>query len=103
VYTAAATKKKGFTAKPFAHHKHSVTVSDGISWQVRIGLHQFDNCLSQVKISVTQLTTVFLAILKNQDIWRVLHLSAGQFPDTLSERMKQSTFLHVASPNVDCF
>jgi len=46
---AATTKKKDFTA----HHQRSVKVSDDISWQDKIGLHQFDNYLSQVKISVT--------------------------------------------------
>jgi len=49
-YAAAATKKKGFAAKSFrTSYQRSVTVSDGVSWQVKIGLHQFDNCLSQSK------------------------------------------------------
>jgi len=46
-------RKKASLQDPSAHHQHSVTVSDGVSWQVKIGLHQFDNCLSQVKIDVT--------------------------------------------------
>jgi len=33
---AAITKKKGFVAKPFARHERSVTVSDGVSWQVSV-------------------------------------------------------------------
>ena len=50
---------------PFAHHQHSVTVSDDDSWQVKIGLNQFDNYLSQVKINMKQLTTVILKISRN--------------------------------------
>ena len=47
-------RKKVLQQTPFAHHQRSVTVSDGVSWQVKIGLHQFDNCLSLVvKIDVT--------------------------------------------------
>jgi len=29
------------------------SVADGVRWQVKTGLHQFDNCLSQVKINET--------------------------------------------------
>jgi len=43
-----------------AHHQRSVTASDDVSWQVKIGLHQFDNYLGQVKINVKQLTTAIL-------------------------------------------
>jgi len=60
---------------PFAHHQRSVTVSDNFSWQVKIGLHQFDNYLSQVKINVKTVNNSH-----TQDIWRVLHFSAGQCP-----------------------
>jgi len=52
LYAAAATKKKTPQQNPFAHHQRSVTVSDDVSWQVKIGLYQSDNYLSQVKISV---------------------------------------------------
>jgi len=45
-------KRKTPQQNPFAHHQHSVTVYDDVSWQVKIGLHQFDNYLSQVKINV---------------------------------------------------
>jgi len=31
------------------------SASGDVSWQVDIGLHQFDNCLSQVKINTTTL------------------------------------------------
>jgi len=50
IYAAAATKKNASqqTRSHMAHHQPSVTVPDGVSWQVEIGLHQFD-CLSQVK------------------------------------------------------
>jgi len=29
------------------------SVTDGVGWQVKIGLHQLDNCLSQVRINLT--------------------------------------------------
>ena len=54
IYAAAATKKNASqqTRSHMAHHQRSVTsVPDGVSWQVEIGLHQFD-CLSQVKNSL---------------------------------------------------
>jgi len=60
---------------PFAHQQRSVTVSDDVSWQVKIGLCQFDNYLSQVKINVKTAN-----ISHTQDIWRVLRVSAGQCP-----------------------
>jgi len=47
--------------------------------QVKIGLHQFDIYLSQVKINVK---TVINSHTGTQDIWRFLHLSAGQCPGT---------------------
>jgi len=68
---------KGFQ-NPFAHHQHSVAVSDDVSLQVIIGLHHFDY-LRQVKINVKTLNNSH-----TQDIWRFLHLSAGQCPDTQS-------------------
>jgi len=66
-------RRKTPQENPFAHHQHSVTVSDDVSWQVKIGLHQFDNYLSQVKINVKTVNNSH-----TQDIWRVLRLSAGQ-------------------------
>jgi len=46
--------RKTSQQNPFAHHQRSVTVSDDISWQDNIGLHQFDNYyLSEIKINVT--------------------------------------------------
>ena len=51
-----------------SRNQHSVTVSDVVSWQVKIGLHQFDNYLSQVKINVK---TVNNSHRPTQDIWRV--------------------------------
>jgi len=47
---------------PFAHHQHSATVSDDVSWQVKIDLYQFDNYVSQVKINVKQSTTAILKV-----------------------------------------
>jgi len=64
---------------PCAHHQHSVTVADDVSWQVKIGLHQFDNYLSQVKINVKPVNNSHA-----QDIWQFLHLSAVQCPGTQS-------------------
>jgi len=57
-------RRKTPQQNPFAHHQHSVTVSVDVSWQVKIGLRQFDrpNYLSQVKISVKQLTRAILKI-----------------------------------------
>ena len=49
-----------------------------------------DNCLVQVKIK----TTTALA-RQTQDLWRVLHLSAGH-----TERITQSTFFPVTSLSV---
>jgi len=75
LYAAAATNKKTSQQNPFAHHQRSVKVSDDVSWQDKIGLHQFDN-LRQVKLMWQQLTTAVNSC-HTQDIWRVLHLSAG--------------------------
>jgi len=47
---------------PFAHHQRSVTVSDDVRMQVKIGLHQFDIYLSQAKINVKRSTTAILKI-----------------------------------------
>ena len=42
-------EKRASRQNPFAPNEHSVTVFDGVSWQVKIGLQQFDNCLNQIK------------------------------------------------------
>ena len=55
-------RRKTPQQNPFAHHQRSVTVSDDVSWQVKIGLHYFDNYLSQAKINVKQLTTAIFKI-----------------------------------------
>jgi len=47
--------KKTSQQNPFTYHQHSVKVSDDVSVQDKIGLHQNDNYLSQVKINVTTL------------------------------------------------
>jgi len=70
-------RRKTPQQNPFAHHQRSITVSDDVSWQVKIGFHQIDNYLSQVKISVKTVN-----ISHTQDIWRILRLSAGQCPGT---------------------
>jgi len=57
--------KKTVQQNPFTHHQRSVKVSDDVRWQDKIGLRQFDNYLSQVKINVTTVNNkLFLAILK---------------------------------------
>ena len=86
-YAAAATNKKDLATKSF---RTSSTFSQSLWWQVKIGLHQFDNYLSQVEINVT-VNESFSC--HTQDIWRVLQISAGQCPDT--ERVRQSAFLPV--------
>jgi len=50
-------RKNTSQQNPFAHHQRSVKVSDDVSWQDNIGLHQFDDYPSQVKINKQQLTT----------------------------------------------
>jgi len=72
LYAAVATKKKDFTVKSF---RTSVTVSDDVRMQVRIGLHEFDIYLSQVKINVKTVNNSH-----TQYIWQFLHLSARQSP-----------------------
>ena len=74
---------------PFTHHQHSVTVSDDVSWQVKIGLRLFDSYLSQVKINVITANNSH-----TQDIWRFFHLSAGQCPaHRVSETISFRAFL----------
>ena len=68
-------RRKTPQQNPFAHHQRSVTVSDDITWQVKIGLHQSDNYLSQVKINVKQSTT---AILKISGEFFVFHQDSAQ-------------------------
>ena len=36
-------RRKTSQQNPFAHYQRSVTASEYVSWQVKIGLHQFDN------------------------------------------------------------
>jgi len=79
LYAAAATKKKDSTAKPFRASLTFNRISDDVSWQVKIGLHQSDY-LSQVKIKVKTVNNSH-----TQDIWRVLRLSAGQCRHRLRE------------------
>jgi len=81
--------KKTSQQNSFTHYQR-LMMSVG---KTKIGLHQFNNYLSQVKIIVTtqQLTTADSC--HTRDIWRVLHLSAGQCPDT--ECVRQSAFLPV--------
>jgi len=57
-------RRKTPQQNPFAHHQHSVTVSDDVGWKVKIGLHQFDNYLSQVKINVTAIIKISATTLQ---------------------------------------
>jgi len=43
-----------------AHHQRSVKVYDDVTWQDKIGLKQFDNYLSQVKINAITVNSCFL-------------------------------------------
>jgi len=72
-------RRKTPQQNPFTHYQRSVTVSDDVSWQVKIGLHQFDNYLSQIEINVKTVNNSH-----TQDICRVLRLSAGKCPGTQS-------------------
>jgi len=94
LYAAAATNKKASQQNPLTHHQRSVKVSDDVSWQDKISLHQFDNYLSQVKINVTAVNNS--CVFHTEDIWRVLHLSAGQCPDTLSNWGSQLSCLQLS-------
>ena len=71
-------RRKTPQQNPFAHHQHSATAADDVSWQVKIDLHQFDNYLSQVKINIKPVNNSHA-----QDISQ-FHLSAGQCPGTQS-------------------
>jgi len=82
-------RRKTPQQSPFTHHQRSVTVSDDVSWQVKIGLHQSDNYLSQVTLNVITVNNSH-----TRDIWRVLRLSAGQCPAG-TECVRQSAFLSV--------
>jgi len=93
---AIATKKNTSQQNPFAHHQRSVTVSDDVSWQVKIGLHQFDNCLSQVKTDVTTAVSCHTQISGKS-------LSFSRSVPRCTEHVRQSAFLPVTSPNVDWF
>jgi len=64
-------RRKTPQQNPFAHHQDLVTVSDDVSCQVKIRLHESDNYLSQVKLNVKTVNNSY-----TQDFWRVLRLSA---------------------------
>jgi len=62
-----------------SHFRVAYYLPANFSWQVKIGLHQSRNYLSQVKINIRTVNNSH-----TQDIWRVLWLSAGQWPGTQS-------------------
>jgi len=103
LHAAAAARKNASQQNPFAYHRLLVTVFDGVSWQVRIGLHQFDSCLSQVKIDVTTINnSCFFAI----SVYTRSQASSLYFTRTVprhTDNVRQSAFLLVTSPNVDWF
>jgi len=74
-------RRKTPQQNPFAHHQHSVTVSDDVSWQVKIDLHQLDNYLSQVKINVK---TVILKISGDFFIFQQDSAQAHRVCETIS-------------------
>jgi len=84
LYAAVATKKKTYS-KVLLHIINIQSVSDDVSWQVKIGLHQCDNYLSKVKINVRTVNNSH-----TQDIWRFLRLSAGQCPGTVAHRVQET-------------
>ena len=57
-HTGVARSQTGCAGSEIHGTWHSVTVSDDVSWKVKIGLHQFDNYLSQVKINVTAIIKI---------------------------------------------
>jgi len=91
LYAAAATNKTS-QENPFTHHQRSVKVCDDISWQDKIGLHQFDNYVIQVKINVTTVNnSCFLSYSRYL-------ASSSSFSRTVprhTERVRQSAFLSV--------
>ena len=71
------------------------SVADIVCWQVKSSLHQFDYCLSLVKIDVTTEQQLFLAILK---------LSGEFFIFWQAHRVHETiSFLARTSPYVDRF
>jgi len=89
LYAAAATKKNASQQNHFARHQRSVTVSDDVSWQSKISLHEFDNCISQVKIDAT--AACFLLYLRS--------LASSSFSRTVprcTKHVRQSAFLPVS-------
>ena len=75
-------RRKTPQQNPLAHRQRSVTVSDDASWQVKIGLHQFNSYLSQVKVNAKK--TVNISQRK---------IPAGQCPGTQSARYNQLSCL----------
>jgi len=67
-----------------AHHQRSVTLSDDVSCQVKIGLHKFDNYLSQVKINVKQLTTAIFKISSEYFVFQQDSAQAHRVRQTIS-------------------
>jgi len=85
LYAAAATKNKDSTAKSFrTSSTFSYTISDDVSWQVKIGLHQFHNYPEQVKINVKQLTTAILKISGHVFIFQQDNAQAHRVRETIS-------------------
>jgi len=86
-YAHATTKEKVSQQNPFTMWSSTCTVmlTDAVSQQVKFGLSQFDNYLSEVKSRQTQY------------LWRV-HLSAEQC--LVTQCVTQSTFLSVTLQSV---
>jgi len=91
--------KKTSQQNRFVLYQRSVTICDDVSWQVKIGLHQFDSNLSQVKSKVTTVyNSCFLPDSRSL-------ASSSSFSRTVprrTERLRQSTFLSVPGNLAKC-
>jgi len=80
--------KKTAQQNSFAHYRRSVKVSDDVSWQDKIGLHQFDNYPSQVKINVkTANNSCFLPYLRHLASYSLFSRTVPRH--TITERVRQ--------------
>jgi len=90
-------QRRTLRSKILSHIISVQSHSDGVSQHVKISIHQFYNCLSQVKIDVTTVNNGWFL-----PYWRSL-ASFSSFSRTVprrTEHVRQSPFLPVTSPNV---
>jgi len=82
--TQLPQQRKTQQQNPFARHQCSVTVSDDVSWQVKISLHHSDNYLSQVKINVKTVNNTILKISREFFIFHQDSARAHRVRETIS-------------------